>query len=85
MVGDWLGDGTARPAVVRGARWYIATSMTRPIARWSFGFGWAEDSPLVADYDGDGVETAGLTRGIKWYLRADHSSTTRVTVVDFAG
>jgi hypothetical protein len=85
LVGDWLDDDTARPAVVRGGHWYVATSMTRPVAGWSFGFGWPEDSPVVADNDRDGKETAGLTRGISWYLRTDHSPTERVTVVDFAG
>ena len=59
VVGDWLGDGTSLPGLVRAGQWFYATSIVNPYTQWSFRFGWPDDAPLVVDHDGDGVQTPG--------------------------
>jgi hypothetical protein len=62
VVGDWLGDGTSLPGLVRAGQWFYATSIVNPYTQWSFRFGWPDDAPLVVDHDGDGVQTPAVVR-----------------------
>jgi peptidoglycan/xylan/chitin deacetylase (PgdA/CDA1 family) len=69
VVGDWNGDGTQTPGVVRGGTWYLRNSNTSGppdiTLRWGYGY----DRPVVGDWDGDGIDTPGVVRGSTWYLR----------------
>lgn len=57
------------PAVVRDARWYLHEELTGGAAERSFGYGRAEDVPVMGDWDGDGTTTPGVFRDGTWHLR----------------
>jgi peptidoglycan/xylan/chitin deacetylase (PgdA/CDA1 family) len=71
VAGDWDGDGTSTPGVVRGATWFLrasnapADTTTLP----AFDFGLPSDQRVVGDWDGDGTTTVGVKRRSAWMLR----------------
>jgi peptidoglycan/xylan/chitin deacetylase (PgdA/CDA1 family) len=67
--GDWNGDGTDTPGVVRGGTWYLRNSNSSGPADVVLQFGYPYDRPVVGDWDGDGTDTPGVVRGSTWYLR----------------
>ena len=69
VVGDWNGDRTDTPGVVRNNTWYLRNSNTAGTADASFGYGNTGDLPVVGDWNADGVDTPGIVRGDIWYLR----------------
>jgi len=78
VMGDWDGDGTKTPGVVRivGStantlqfQWFLRNSntggpadVTFTYGRPSFGFEEPGDVPIVGDWNGNGVDTAGVVR-----------------------
>ncbi len=68
VCGDWDGNGTDTPGIVRGGMWYLSNTLTSPIADLSFAFGRAGDIPVVGDWDGNGTDTPGVVRNGTWYL-----------------
>jgi hypothetical protein len=62
-----------RPAVVRGANWYLRNTQTTGAATASFIYGDPKDVPLFCDWDGNGSRTPGVFRGGVFYLRNDNS------------
>ena len=69
VCGDWNGDGTQTPGVVRNGTWYLVNALNRPFADVSFGYGNPTgDIPVVGDWNGDHVDTAGVVRNGTWYL-----------------
>ncbi len=67
VVGDWNGDGTHTPGVVRGNQWYLSNDFD-PEAEVAFAFGRSTDRPIVGDWDGDGTDTPGLVRDNTWHI-----------------
>ena len=74
ITGDWDGNGTTTPGLVRGNVWYLRNSNTSGPGEIGFGYGWSSDRVVTGDWDGDGDTTPGLVRGNVWYLR--NSNTT---------
>ncbi len=78
VMGDWNGDGTKTPGIVRIQGdladsqyvWYLRNSNSagpadiKPFAygKPSFGFEEPGDIPMVGDWDGDGKDTVGVVR-----------------------
>ncbi|MBP9205332.1 MAG: hypothetical protein KBG28_15285 [Kofleriaceae bacterium] len=66
IVGDWDGNGTDTPGVVRRQ----ANVLMWVLSNWGngggpltvFNFGNTEDFPVVGDWDGNGTDTPGLVR-----------------------
>ncbi|MFN2608174.1 MAG: twin-arginine translocation signal domain-containing protein [Acidimicrobiales bacterium] len=59
------------PAIVRGNRFYLRSSLTSGPADvvTSFGNGLPGDFPVMGDWNGDGTKTPGVVRGNVWYLK----------------
>ncbi len=78
VFGDWDGDGTKTPGLVRvtggSLTWYLRNSNSAGAPDLIFGFGAATDRPLVGDWDGDGDDTPGLLRANWWLLRNSNSA-----------
>jgi hypothetical protein len=83
IVGDWNGDGTATPGIVRGNQWFLRNSNSSGVADFSFVYGDPGDIPIVGDWDGDGQDGIGVVRGNTWYLRNTLSSGTAQIVLHF--
>jgi hypothetical protein len=76
VVGDWNGDGTFTPGVVRGNAWYLRNENTaggNDVPSFGYGNG-TSDIPIVGDWDGNGTWTCGVVRGNNWLLRNANSS-----------
>jgi hypothetical protein len=84
IVGDWDGNGTDTPGVVRvrpqEMTFLLRNSSTSGAAEISFRYG-RSGFPVVGDWDGDGTDTPGVTvaslgePGQKfWYLRNSNSA-----------
>ena len=71
--GDWDGDGTMTPGVVRGNVWFLRNSMSAGPADITFAYGAVADAVVVGDWDGNGTYTPGVVRGNTWYLRNIHA------------
>jgi hypothetical protein len=73
IVGDWDGNATHTPGVVRVANghlnWYLRNSRTSGPGEIVFPYGVAGDVPVVGDWDGNGTWTPGVVRGRHWLLR----------------
>jgi peptidoglycan/xylan/chitin deacetylase (PgdA/CDA1 family) len=69
ITGDWDGNGTVTPGVVRGDIWYLRNSNSTGPADVVFRFGLPTDRPITGDWDGNGTTTVGVVRGNTWYLR----------------
>jgi peptidoglycan/xylan/chitin deacetylase (PgdA/CDA1 family) len=74
IAGDWDGDGTVTPGVVRGNTWYLRNSTTTGPADIVFSYGGASDRVITGDWDGNGTWTPGVVRGNRWYLRNSNSA-----------
>lgn len=63
VVGDWNGDGSDTPGVVRSNTWYLTNQvLTGGLADLSFRFGSGRDLPVPGDWNGDGIDTPGVVR-----------------------
>ncbi|MDH5421001.1 MAG: hypothetical protein OEY55_04260, partial [Acidimicrobiia bacterium] len=79
VVGDWNGDGTRTPGVVRNSRfgrlgdevlwWRLKNSAGGGSPDLIFSYGEPGDIPIVGDWNGSGVETVGVIRGNQFRLR----------------
>ena len=69
MVGDWDGNGTVTPGIVRGTTWYLRNANSGGAANIAFAYGRSTDRPVVGDWDGNGTVTPGIVRGTTWFLR----------------
>lgn len=67
VMGDWDGNGTDTPGVIRGDTWFISNDFNANVAR-TFKYGVAGDQFVVGDWNGDGIDTPGVVRGNAWYL-----------------
>lgn len=74
LVGDWDGNGTATPGIVRGDTWYLRNSDTAGPADVAFQYGFPSDRHVVGDWDGNGTVTPGVVRGNTWYLRNSNTA-----------
>jgi hypothetical protein len=73
--GDWDGNGTLTPGVVRGTVWHLRNGAGGGNADVpAFGYGQAGDRPVVGDWDGNGTFTPGVVRGTVWHLRDSNSA-----------
>jgi hypothetical protein len=87
VVGDWNGDGTDTPGVVRmqGAErhlaWLLRNANTSGGANITAVYGAAPDAALVGDWNDDGTDTVGVVRGRQWLLR--NSNTTGSAQLSF--
>jgi len=70
-----------KPAVIRGATFYLRNWQTTGAADGAFGFGIPSDRGMMGDWNGDGSESPGVVRNGTWYLR--NSNTTGVADVVF--
>ena len=64
---------TAKPAARLGATWYLRNTLSGGPADFTFGYGRADDFPLMCDWNGDGLKTPGVVRGNRWFLRNSNS------------
>ncbi|MFD1507292.1 polysaccharide deacetylase family protein [Georgenia yuyongxinii] len=69
VMGDWDGNGTATPGVVRDGVWYLRNTLGGGAADRTVAFGRAGDVPVVGDWDGNGTTGIGIVRGTTWHLR----------------
>lgn len=79
VMGDWNGDGTRTPGVVRNSRfgrlgdevlwWRLKNSVGGGQPDLIFSYGRPGDIPIVGDWNGSGVETVGVIRGNEFRLR----------------
>lgn len=67
VAGDWNGDRSDTPGVVRNANWYLSNSFGGN-GDIIFNYGLASDQMVVGDWNGDGIATPGVVRGDTWYL-----------------
>ena len=70
VCGDWDGNGTDTPGIVRNGTWYLSQQPGQPVRRRDasrFGDA-AGDIPVVGDWNGDGIDTPGVVRNGTWYL-----------------
>jgi peptidoglycan/xylan/chitin deacetylase (PgdA/CDA1 family) len=70
--GDWDGNGTTTPGVVRGNTWYLRNSNSAGAADVVLRFGSVGDRVVTGDWNGDGTTTPGVVRGNTWYRRANN-------------
>jgi peptidoglycan/xylan/chitin deacetylase (PgdA/CDA1 family) len=73
VTGDWDGNGTVTPGIVRGSVWYLRNSNTSGPADLVFNYGVPTDRVVTGDWDGNGTTTPGVIRGNTWYLRNSNS------------
>lgn len=80
IVGDWDGDGSDTPGVVRvtaGGRlqWLLTDSLTGGAADVTVVYGLAaSDFAVAGDWDDDNTDTVGVVRGARWLLRNSNTS-----------
>jgi peptidoglycan/xylan/chitin deacetylase (PgdA/CDA1 family) len=74
VAGDWDGNGTTTPGLVRGNVWFLRNSTTSGVADATFTYGDPSDRPVTGDWDGNGTVTPGVVRGNTWFLRNSNSS-----------
>jgi len=63
LMGDWNGDGTDTPGVVRNGVWHLRNSNTTGFGEISLAYGDPGDTPVVGDWDGNGTDTPGGVEG----------------------
>jgi peptidoglycan/xylan/chitin deacetylase (PgdA/CDA1 family) len=85
IAGDWDGDGTVTPGVVRGNMWYLRNSNTPGPPDIVFGYGAPSDRVVTGDWDGNGTWTPGVVRGNHWYLRDENSTGVGEYAFGYAG
>ncbi len=80
IVGDWDGNGSVTPGVIRGNTWYLKNSLSGGDADIIAVYGQPGDYPLAGDWNGNGKWTIGIVRGNMWHLKnsisggdADHT------------
>lgn len=83
VTGDWTGDGTITPGVVRNSRfgrykdgvmwWRLRNNAGAGEPDYVFSYGKPGDIPIVGDWNGNGIQTPGVIRGNTWYLRNANS------------
>jgi hypothetical protein len=73
--GDWDGNGTVTPGVMRGNIWMLRNSNSGGSAEIEFSFGTTGDIPVTGDWDGNGTTTIGIFRPSDrtWHLRNSNS------------
>jgi peptidoglycan/xylan/chitin deacetylase (PgdA/CDA1 family) len=61
LMGDWDGNGTDTPGVVRGTSWFLRTTNDPAVTTTvpAFDFGQASDQRVAGDWNGDGNDTLG--------------------------
>lgn len=78
VVGDWNGDGTDTPGVIRNLgqgtlTWLLRNANSSGPAQIQLGYGRGFDEAVVGDWDGDGVDGVGVVRtvggNLSWLLR----------------
>ena len=74
VTGDWDGNGTTTPGIVRGSTWYLRNSNTPGPADVVFVYGAPTDRVVTGDWDGNGTTTPGVIRGNVWKLRNSNSA-----------
>jgi hypothetical protein len=76
IVGDWDGNGTFTPGIVRGNNWLLRNENSSGNADITFGYGnGTTDIPITGDWDGNGTWTPGVIHnGNTWELRNENSS-----------
>lgn len=83
VMGDWNGDGTRTPGVVRGVKygpfagkllWLLRNDLSGGEPDIVIEFGDAGGFPVVGDWDGNGVDGIGVLRNGVWELRNSPSS-----------
>ena len=84
VTGDWNGDGTVTPGVVRNSRfgrykdgvmwWRLRNNAGSGEPDYVFSYGKPGDIPIVGDWNGNGIQTPGVIRGNTWYLRNANST-----------
>ncbi len=67
VTGDWDGNGSQTPGVVRGNVWSLDDALDGDVEH-TFAFGKVGDAFVAGDWDGDGIATPGVVRGNVWYL-----------------
>ncbi len=70
VAGDWDGDGSVTPGVVRGNLWILNNGFDSTFD-FQFSFGSSSDIPVVGDWDDDGDDTPGVFRpsdNKHWFL-----------------
>jgi peptidoglycan/xylan/chitin deacetylase (PgdA/CDA1 family) len=86
IAGDWDGNGTITPGVVRGNTWYLRNSNASGPPDITFAYGGPSDRVVVGDWDGNGTWTPGVVRGNRWLLRnANSSGVQTVPTVTYGG
>ena len=93
VAGDWNGDGTRTPGVVRNSRfgrlgdealfWRLRNSSGAGEPDNIFSYGKPGDIPIVGDWNGSGVETVGVIRGNEFRLRNANATGQPDTVFTF--
>ncbi len=80
VMGDWNGDGTKTPGVVRGTKygpfggqltWLLRNSLEPGPPDIVLEFGDAGAIPVVGDWNGDGISGLGAFKDGRWQLRND--------------
>ena len=74
VAGDWDGNGSETPGVVRGNSWFLRNSATSGVSDLAFRYGDPSDLFVTGDWDGNGTMTPGVVRGNTWYLRNSNTS-----------
>ena len=68
VVGDWDGNGSDTPGVVRYDRWYLNNQQDGSAPERAFIYGNPGDIAVVGDWDGNGTDSPGVKRSGRWYL-----------------
>ena len=53
VTGDWDGNGSTTPGVVRNGTWYLRNANTSGVADLSFAYGNPGDLAITGDWDGN--------------------------------
>ena len=85
VAGDWDGNGSVTPGLVRGSTWYLRNSNTAGPADIVLSYGGPSDRAVAGDWDGNGTWTPGVVRGNRWYLRNSNSSGPGTVAFDYGG
>jgi hypothetical protein len=83
VVGDWDGNGTSTPGLVRGGRWYLRNANSVGPGTVVFDYGGPTDRPLAGDWDGNGTFTPAVVRGSRWYERNTNTTGPGTTTFPF--
>ena len=74
ITGDWDGNATFTPGLVRGNRWYLRNANSTGPGTIAFNYGGLTDRILTGDWDANTTFTPGVVRGTRWYLRNENST-----------